>query len=213
MPLYDYLTSKLDFKRKSNHRQSFLYKGRLTVRTIRKFRIGSSLRIESRIGSSIRNRILKLCRSLERTASLCPSSIQSQLHKTGSTFMRTTAAACEISHDKIGAPRSSRQQHRGIYRGARLRLRRVVRLGAVGNSVLQRADTVAAERCRVVSLGRRRCWPWRAGTFIGTDCAVVAAAAWLGWRGGDIVGRRYACLLYTSPSPRDRTRSRMPSSA
>ena len=57
MPLYDYLTPKLDFKRKFNHRQSFLYKGRLTVRTIRKFRIGSSLRIESRIGSSIRNRI------------------------------------------------------------------------------------------------------------------------------------------------------------
>ena len=25
--------------------------------------------------------------------------------------------------------------------------------------------------------------------------------------------RRYVCLLYTSPSPRDRTRSRMPSSA
>ena len=27
------------------------------------------------------------------------------------------------------------------------------------------------------------------------------------------VGVTYACLLYTSPSPRDRTRSRMPSSA
>ena len=27
------------------------------------------------------------------------------------------------------------------------------------------------------------------------------------------VGLNYACLLYTSPSPRDRTRSRMPSSA
>ena len=26
-------------------------------------------------------------------------------------------------------------------------------------------------------------------------------------------GGTYACLLYTSPSPRDRTRSRMPSSA
>ena len=26
-------------------------------------------------------------------------------------------------------------------------------------------------------------------------------------------GRYYICLLYTSPSPRDRTRSRMPSSA
>ena len=57
LQLYDYLTPKLDFKRKFNHRQLFLYKGRLTVRTIRKFRIGSSLRIESRIGSSIRNRI------------------------------------------------------------------------------------------------------------------------------------------------------------
>jgi len=57
MPLYDYLTPKLDYKSKFNHLQSFLYKGRLTVRTIRKFRIGSSLQIESRIGSSIRNRI------------------------------------------------------------------------------------------------------------------------------------------------------------
>ena len=27
------------------------------------------------------------------------------------------------------------------------------------------------------------------------------------------VPRAYTCLLYTSPSPRDRTRSRMPSSA
>ena len=57
MPLYDYLTPKLDFKRKFNHRQSFLYKGRLTVRTIRKFRTGSSVRIESRIGSLIWTRI------------------------------------------------------------------------------------------------------------------------------------------------------------
>ena len=32
----------------------------------------------------------------------------------------------------------------------------------------------------------------------------------LGTFGG---GRMYCCLLYTSPSPRDRTRSRMPSSA
>ena len=29
----------------------------------------------------------------------------------------------------------------------------------------------------------------------------------------DIDGISYYCLLYTSPSPRDRTRSRMPSSA
>ena len=30
---------------------------------------------------------------------------------------------------------------------------------------------------------------------------------------GSLAHREYACLLYTSPSPRDRTRSRMPSSA
>ena len=30
---------------------------------------------------------------------------------------------------------------------------------------------------------------------------------------GLISGPPYSCLLYTSPSPRDRTRSRMPSSA
>ena len=30
---------------------------------------------------------------------------------------------------------------------------------------------------------------------------------------GQSIGYRYDCLLYTSPSPRDRTRSRMPSSA
>ena len=40
---------------------------------------------------------------------------------------------------------------------------------------------------------------------------------WAKWRGhythGDSVILSYTCLLYTSPSPRDRTRSRMPSSA
>ena len=38
----------------------------------------------------------------------------------------------------------------------------------------------------------------------------LAAAVFLGLL---ITKRRYLCLLYTSPSPRDRTRSRMPSSA
>ena len=32
-------------------------------------------------------------------------------------------------------------------------------------------------------------------------------------QGGERFGRYSICLLYTSPSPRDRTRSRMPSSA
>ena len=33
------------------------------------------------------------------------------------------------------------------------------------------------------------------------------------FRGALIAGRNYGCLLYTSPSPRDRQKSRMPSSA
>ena len=59
-----------------------------------------------------------------------------------------------------------------------------------------------------------------------TEAAALAAARWVG-RGqkneGDgaavnalrlLLGTvRMDCLLYTSPSPRDRTRSRMPSSA
>ena len=56
MLLYAYFTPKVDFKRKFNHHQSFLYEWRLTARTIRKFRIGPSIRIESRIGRTIRNR-------------------------------------------------------------------------------------------------------------------------------------------------------------
>ena len=58
----------------------------------------------------------------------------------------------------------------------------------------------------------------RSATF-GTD-AVKAYARWMIWEIGQVLGARpasihefYICLLYTSPSPRDRTRSRMPSSA
>ena len=48
-----------------------------------------------------------------------------------------------------------------------------------------------------------------------SDPKMVAYAARVGLElGADIVKIRYTgCLLYTSPSPRDRTRSRMPSSA
>ena len=57
MLLYAYFIPKVDFKRKFNHHQSFLYEWRLTARTIRKFRIGPSVRIESWIGRTIRNQI------------------------------------------------------------------------------------------------------------------------------------------------------------
>ena len=71
MPLYDYITPKLDFKRKFNHRQSFLYKGRLMVRTIRKFWIGSSLRIESRISKLCRSLVTVYCRWRNAVYRIC----------------------------------------------------------------------------------------------------------------------------------------------
>ena len=43
--------------------------------------------------------------------------------------------------------------------------------------------------------------------------AVEAASADMSWKAIDRYSKDYICLLYTSPSPRDRTRSRMPSSA
>ena len=46
---------------------------------------------------------------------------------------------------------------------------------------------------------------------------LAGAWAYWGWKGGyfstEEDAQAYYCLLYTSPSPRDRTRSRMPSSA
>ena len=66
MPLYDYLTPKLDFKRKFNHRQcgqSFLYKGRLTKISNR---IITTNRIPNRKFDSKSNRISKLRRSLSK---------------------------------------------------------------------------------------------------------------------------------------------------
>ena len=54
---------------------------------------------------------------------------------------------------------------------------------------------------------------------LGSDLSVVNAARVSFAKRKDILDEKddklikYFCLLYTSPSPRDRTRSRMPSSA
>ena len=65
MPLYDYLTPKLDFKRKFNHHQSFLYKGRCGADDSKiSNRIITTNRIPNRKFDSKSNRISKLRRSL-----------------------------------------------------------------------------------------------------------------------------------------------------
>ena len=58
----------------------------------------------------------------------------------------------------------------------------------------------------LVKLVQRLPYPWRSVV----DAGVVAG---LGVGAGSILYHYARCLLYTSPSPRDRTRSRMPSSA
>ena len=64
--LYAYFTPKVDFKRKFNHHQSFLYEWRLTARTIEKIsnRTINTNRISNRPYDSKSNRITKLRRSL-----------------------------------------------------------------------------------------------------------------------------------------------------
>ena len=47
----------------------------------------------------------------------------------------------------------------------------------------------------------------------GIDILAESVAVTLGPKGRNVVLEKKFCLLYTSPSPRDRTRSRMPSSA
>ena len=48
----------------------------------------------------------------------------------------------------------------------------------------------------------------------GTERQIISMSNMLINYGHDVdIARIYTCLLYTSPSPRDRTRSRMPSSA
>ena len=54
----------------------------------------------------------------------------------------------------------------------------------------------------------------RAAMMRGVNILADTVKVTLGPKGRNVVmDKSYGCLLYTSPSPRDRTRSRMPSSA
>ena len=50
-------------------------------------------------------------------------------------------------------------------------------------------------------------------TILGAVLPVYFVSVIVPEEGFEFRGNVYTCLLYTSPSPRDRTRSRMPSSA
>ena len=77
----------------------------------------------------------------------------------------------------------------------------VMMLGLVGSNQVAAIGSIAAVLGGIVSLGSN------VSTLRQTMAAISAAEVLR----SDLIDK--ICLLYTSPSPRDRTRSRMPSSA
>ena len=73
-----------------------------------------------------------------------------------------------------------------------------------GKAFDDRAGVVALALCLESLAGLRHAWD---------VYAVATSQEEVGLRGATVSAYGVACLLYTSPSPRDRTRSRMPSSA
>ena len=65
-----------------------------------------------------------------------------------------------------------------------------------------------------IVLGLAAAWFTLLGSYMGTQAQAVAGTRnYRGFSRADRTILSIVCLLYTSPSPRDRTRSRMPSSA
>ena len=82
-----------------------------------------------------------------------------------------------------------------------LRTTRLVRLALTNSLLLRLPGVVGLAQPRPALLARPASLRWRC---VVADAAVETPPA---------PAEAAACLLYTSPSPRDRTRSRMPSSA
>ena len=83
-------------------------------------------------------------------------------------------------------------------------------------SVLRPHDLTFArfEILRLLAFSRRREMPMsRLGSLLQVHATSVTSAVARLEKQGLVERRQSPCLLYTSPSPRDRTRSRMPSSA
>ena len=75
-------------------------------------------------------------------------------------------------------------------------------------------DAIAAEQPEKLLISPGPCTPDKAGISLDAIDRFKGRIPILGvCLGHQSIGQYFGCLLYTSPSPRDRTRSRMPSSA
>ena len=99
---------------------------------------------------------------------------------------------------------SAASRTRGASRGAKTRGLRPAFPG------WRRADSWRCCRHRSTQRGERR--PWKQSSEPSMWDSGIPSTCWLRKVEGSNA-RTSPCLLYTSPSPRDRTRSRMPSSA
>ena len=148
----------------------------------------------------------------------------------------TTPAPADLSGCTLGELRSIRDQHQDVENGLSY-ARRIVqgRLDTVGVEMERRSDGAADDLIQrlpdafaqsIAGRSRQRA-ALRAGDVKdvlrafadrhdlgGVDVNLFGEKhpADLGQQAGSVAGNDL-CLLYTSPSPRDRTRSRMPSSA
>ena len=88
----------------------------------------------------------------------------------------------------------------------------IVTLDLPGNGCLHRMESPLrveqmADYCHTEMLSRRLKPPY---VLLAMSLGAMVALAWAQRHGDEVSG---CCLLYTSPSPRDRQKSRMPSSA
>ena len=110
---------------------------------------------------------------------------------------------------------------RGLHRHARRVAAHTARLRgwrvARARRQVRRAGVLTIRRRALDLLMRRRAASWRASALAAAHVIGREARAFVGRRRAALAAAAAAaasaCLLYTSPSPRDRTRSRMPSSA
>ena len=80
-----------------------------------------------------------------------------------------------------------------------------------GTCVLQQSRTETCARPRLQ--GRDACAGCQVGQADSQVCGELPRGVGMCYTLRELLRRHDSCLLYTSPSPRDRTRSRMPSSA
>ena len=78
---------------------------------------------------------------------------------------------------------------------------------------LNRGESAVVSTYLTMSAGAVVLLFWSAPALLATDWAALPAIVWITLAYIAIAATAATCLLYTSPSPRDRTRSRMPSSA